>query len=499
MTRRARRFGATALVAVGTLLAAACENDLTEINQNPNAPESVPVNNVLLSGLRDVAQNAGERGAFGKWTMLYHAENWAQHIGQPVYNDEDFYIPRAGIPDLIWDEMYFALADLKEARRLAEEAGNDNIVAITEVMSVYGFMILTDYYDAIPYAEALDLSPDGGNVFPAYQDGSVIYPDLIARLEAAEDLFDPAALIDFGDFDPIYQGDVSGWELFANSLQLRLAMRIGDAAAFAAAWAEPRFADVADEADVEWAATQPGANPVYEGIIYAGRQGDFRMSQSLIDRLAAFADPRLPIVADPAETDGVFRGMRNGWLPSEHPETCGPGADEPCGASDFSTIGAYFLEPTTPSDLLSYAEVLFLGAEAAALGWIGDSPAALYDEAITASMTSMGVAPGDITTYLALPTVDYATGTYRGVDAIHVQKWIALFLSGPEAFSDLRRYGWDWTTDAATTGTDLVPAENSDIGPVFPSRLPYPTDEVLLNPDNYPGDRELTDPVWWMP
>jgi hypothetical protein len=238
---------------------------------------------------------------------------------------------------------------------------------------------------------------------------------------------------------------------------------------------------------------------VYEGIIYAGRQGDFRMSQSLIDRLAAFADPRLPIVADPAETDGVFRGMRNGWLPSEHPETCGPGADEPCGASDFSTIGAYFLEPTTPSDLLSYAEVLFLGAEAAALGWIGDSPAALYDEAITASMTSMGVAPGDITTYLALPTVDYATGTYRGVDAIHVQKWIALFLSGPEAFSDLRRYGWDWTTDAATTGTDLVPAENSDIGPVFPSRLPYPTDEILLNPENYPGDRELTDPVWWMP
>jgi hypothetical protein len=109
------------------------------------------------------------------------------------------------------------------------------------------------------------------------------------------------------------------------------------------------------------------------------------------------------------------------------------------------------------------------------------------------------VAPGDITTYLALPAVDYTTGTYRGLDAIRVQKWIALFLSGPEAYSDLRRYGWDWTTVVGTTGTDLVPAENSDIGPVFPSRLPYPTDEVLLNPENYPGDRELTDPVWWMP
>jgi hypothetical protein len=487
-TKRNRRFGA-ALLAMGALAVTACENDLTEINQNPNAPESVPVNNVLLSGIRDVVQNNGERGAFGKWTMLYHAENWAQHVGQPVYNDEDFYIPRSGIPDVVWDEMYFALADLKEARRLAEAAGNDNIVAITEIMSVYGFMVLTDYFGDIPYTDALGLTPDGGNVFPAYESQAVIYPDLIARLEAAEDMFDAAALIDFQDFDPIYQGDIAGWELFANSLQLRLAMRIGDAAAFAAAWAEPKFANLDEDADIEWVATYPGANPVWEAIIYAGRQGDFRMSESLVDRLAAFNDPRLPIYADPAESDGVFRGMRNGFLPSEHTPVR--------VASDFSTIGEYYLSPSTPSNLLSFAEVNFLGAEAAELGWIGDDAETLYEAGITASMEDNGVAPGDITTYLGQASVGYTTGTYRGLDAIHVQKWMALFLAGPEAFSDLRRYGWDWTTDAGTTGTNLVPAENSDIGPTFPARLPYPTDEALLNPDNYPGDKELTDPVGW--
>jgi hypothetical protein len=271
--------------------------------------------------------------------------------------------------------------------------------------------------------------------------------------------------------------------------------------AFAAAWAEPRFADVADNADLEWAPTYPGANPIFEGIVYAGRQGDFRMSQSLVDRMNAFNDPRLPIYADPAESDGEFRGMRNGWVPSEHPAATCPAQDpaDGCGAADFSTIGEYFLTPTTPSTLMSFAEVQFLGAEAAALGWIADVPATLYAAGITASMEELGVAPAAITTYLAQASVGYATGTYRGVDAIHVQKWIDLYMVGPEAYSDLRRIGFDWTTAAGTTGTDLVPAENSDIGPVFPSRLFYPTDEGLLNPENYPGDQPLTAAVWWMP
>ena len=113
-------------------------------------------------------------------------------------------------------------------------------------------------------------------------------------------------------------------------------------------------------------------------------------------------------------------------------------------------------------------------------------------------MEELGIGAADIATYLGQASVGYTTGTYQGLDAIHVQKWISLFLAGPEAFSDLRRIGWDFTTDPGTSGADLVPAENSAIGPRFPSSLTYPEDEVLLNPQNYPGDRAVTDPVWWM-
>jgi hypothetical protein len=493
MNMRNRHWAAVAALVLTT---SACDSLLTDINQNPNAPESVPVTNLLLGGIRDVAQNAAERGAFGKWTMLYHGENWAQHVAQPVYNDEDFYIPRAGIPDVIWDDMYFALSDLATAKSLADASGDDNIWAIAEIMTVYGFMILTDYFGDIPYSEALNL--DAGVSYPAYDSQATIYPDLIARLGAAAGRIDTGAFITFQAYDPVYAGDMNGWLLFANSLRLRLAMRMvndmaGPAqAAFEAAWADGVFASVADEADVDWNGTQPAANPVYEAIVYAGRPGDFRMSESLIDRLAALNDPRLPIYAEPAESDAQYRGLRNGLLPGEYTPAR--------TAGDFSTIGAYFLDASTPSDLMSYSEVLFLGAEAAARGWaVGSTAATLYAAGITASMESVGVAPGDITTYLAQASVGYATGTYQGLDAIRVQKWISLYFAGPEAFADLRRTGFDWTTDAGTTGTDLLPAANSDIGPTFPARLFYPQNEALRNPDNYPGDAELTDVLWWMP
>ena len=496
MNKPNRRFAAAFAVAFGVLTAAACDQGLTEVNENPNAPEVVPVENLLLKGIWDVSANNGGRGTFGQWTQMYHGENWAQHLGQPIYNDEDRYTPRTNINQNIWDEMYFALLDLNEAKSLAAADGQDNIWAVAEIMTVYGFMILTDYFGDIPYMDALSLLADDPVAFPSYTAQSTIYPDLIARLVGAAARINTGAVVTFGDFDPVYQGDMAGWKSFANSLRLRLAMRMSSSSAaaaqtaFSAAWAAQRFSSVADHADVDWQATPPAANPVYEAVVFSGRLGDFRLSESFVDRLAAFNDPRLAIYAEPAASDDVFRGLRNGRYPGQY--------SPPLGSSDFSTIGAVFLNPTNPSVLISYAETLFLGAEAAELGWIGDVASVLYADGITASMEEFGIDAADIATYLAQAEVDYTTGTYAGLDAIHVQKWMALFLAGPEAFSELRRVGWDWTTAAGTTGLDLIAAESSVLAAgVFPERMTYPSKEALVNSDKFPGVIDITVPVGW--
>ncbi len=473
-----KRIQAVALLGLVAALGAACDSGLTDVNENPNQPEVVPVGSVLASGMWNLIANAAGRGVFGEMTTAFHTYLWSQHLTALAYNEKDRYTPREGVNELIWGEMYAgALLDLKRAQELAVGDGNDNLIAVTDILLVYGFLFLTDLFGDIPYEEALNLEDYRA---PAFTPQSEIYPDLLRRLEVAAETIDSSSRPDWASGDLIYGGDMERWEEFAHSLRLRIAMRTqktayGPTAAqeFSRSWSANRFDGNGDAASLAWTGTLPSQNPMYEFVELGGRDGDFRVSQSIVDSLAARNDPRLAVFADAAASDGIMRGLRNGLLP----------IDENRGVADYSTIGAAFLAPDAPSVLMSYAEVLFLGAEAAARGWISGDPEALYRDAITASMEQHGIAPAAIEAYLAQPSV-----AYTGLDDILTQKWIALYMAGPEAFAEVRRTGIP----------DLTPAENGVIDEI-PSRMPYPANEGLYNPNfkDYEGV-DYTTPLWWM-
>jgi hypothetical protein len=440
----------------------------------------VSVESLLQSGIWQLAANSAGRGVFGEWTTLYHVSTWAQHTAQAAYNDEDRYTPRAGIPENIWDEMYAgALIDLKAVEEMAQVRGDQSLAAVAEILTVYGFLFLTDLYGDIPYEQALDLER-----FPApeFTPQEEIYPDLLSRLAAAAAQIQPSAGAPWKVGDILYGGDLERWQEFANSLRLRIAMRISDTpaatqarTAFAAAWAANRFDSHEDNADIDWTGTLPSQNPIFENIVLGGREGDFRVSATLVDALRARNDPRLPLFASPAESDGVFRGLPNGFLPSE----VGGGTT----VSDYSSIGPALLAADAPSVLMSYAEVLFLGAEAVTRGWIPGDAAALYREGIRASMQEYGVADAEITGYLARSSTAFA-----GVNSILLQKWIALYLQGPEAYNEVRR-----------TGQPSLPLPKDAVIDRLPARMPYPTTEGLYNPNFAPYESvEYTVPLWWM-
>jgi hypothetical protein len=470
----------SALALLGAM--AACDQGLTDANENPNAPEVVPVENVLASGIRDAVSSSGY-SAFGEWSMLYHTELWAQHVAQSAYNTEDSYTPRPGVNSLIWQSEYSnSLEDLLYVKQIADEQQRPNLWAAAEIMSVYDFLFLTDIFGDIPYFEALKLDEDIQN--PVYTPQSEIYPDLLKRLKEAAAKIDPSETsADFATGDLIYDGDMQQWLEFANSLQLRIAMRMADtdksteaAQAFQEAWNADRFDDIDDDADLDWEGEQPAVAPLYNQIVLGGRTGDFRVSASLVDRLEALDDPRLAFYADTA-ADGTYRGLENGTEPSDY-EFNG----EPGGASDFSTIGSYFLQADLPSVLMSYSEMLFLGAEAAQRGWISGDAETLYKAAITASMQEYGIPQSEINAYLAQPEV-----AYNGLQSIGLQKWISLYMAGPEAFNEFRRTGYP--------ALDL--SENALLT-TFPARLPYPSEESLYNAKNVPTV-DITTPLWWMP
>jgi hypothetical protein len=197
-----------------------------------------------------------------------------------------------------------------------------------------------------------------------------------------------------------------------------------------------------------------------------------------VDTLKSLADPRLPIYARPNGL-GEYVGTKNGDM-----------TDPPL--TEVSRIGTYFSSAATPAVIMSYSEVLFLRAEAAERGWVAGDPGDLYEQAITAAMSQIGVASADIEAYLAQPNIQYQGGQ-AGMAQIGVQKWISLFGNGPEAYAEWRRTGYP----SLQAGPDAI---NDGLIPV---RLPYPDRERSLNRTAVEeaiarqGGATINSPVWW--
>ena len=147
--------------------------------------------------------------------------------------------------------------------------------------------------------------------------------------------------------------------------------------------------------------------------------------------------------------------------------------------------------------MMSASEVYFLLAEAKARGWnVAGAMTAeqLYEHAIELSFEQYGLG-ADAAAYIAQPGVDLAAaGTQAEVlRRIALQKWIALFGNGPEAYAEWRRTG--------TPGLTVAPGSVN--GNVIPVRVPYASVEQSLNRANYEaavaanGGDDFNDRVWW--
>ena len=198
----------------------------------------------------------------------------------------------------------------------------------------------------------------------------------------------------------------------------------------------------------------------------------------------ALNDPRLPIYASKTQvaTPQTYVGLPNGLL---------VGDASNFGLTKTSKPGTYFLAPQAPAVIMSYAEVLFDRAEAAARGFTTDNAASLYMQAIGASLKQYGIADADAAIYTALPAIQYDAANFK--KSIGNQKWIALFGQGLEAFAEWRRLDYP----------QLQPAVAGALNGKIPVRFIYPGTEQALNGINYAaavarqGPDALTTKLWF--
>jgi hypothetical protein len=460
----------------------ACD-DLTSLNENKNAPEDVGAEFLLPQAIR-----SGVETSFGATMMLSHTAIWPQHVVQIQYPDEETGLVRPGNMDAFWNTYYVGpLSDIQAVLDKADAAGQANREAIALIWRAWLFHQVTDLWGDIPYSEAL---AGRDNPRPVYDSQQDVYTGLIADLTTAAGMLTPGG-DGFGAGDILYGNNFTQWARFANSLRMRLAMRMVNKApgaaqaAFVAAYNAGGFQSNADNAALRWPGS-PYENTLYRN--YLGRD-DHGISATMVDTLASLADPRLALFAEPATADGVYRGHRNGF---DAP---------PLPLGSYSRIGNFWRADgaATPSMIMTYSEVLLLQAEAAQRGWIGASAATLYAQGIRAHMTQYaGMAANnptepDITDYLANPRVVYNPAT--GLNQIHLQQWIGLYMNGNEAFAHWRRTG----VPVLVPGPDLTVSR-------IPVRFSYPGGEQSFNSANLNaalsrqgGGLDLVTPLWWMP
>lgn len=491
MTKRCN-FIKLAPVLAFAFAAAACSEgwtDITELNENPNEPSTVPPDLVLTEGMQEAFDEF-----LGNGLNLDYGEHLVQHVSEIAYPEEDAYTYRNTEIDGRFREAYGDyLMDFQEVVEVGTETGDDNVVAVGLVMKSWTFQGLTDIWGDLPYSQAFQGDAAEPVIAPEYDTQQAIYDQLLADVTTASGLLD-ASTDPFGSQDLVYQGDMAQWQRFANSLHLRLAMRLSEVDAakaqteFNAALTAPGgvFTSNADNAQVCYGAVT--RNPWFE--YYEGRPNDYRVAATVIDALKAHNDPRLGVYASPIENktvDGApveapyYRGMPTG-MPDGHGYA----------GAETSKPGEYFLSEDACHSLMTFAEVLFLRAEAAARGWTGGDAEQLYRNAIRASLEQWGIEGAEIEAYLAQPGVQWS-GDWR--EQIGLQKWLALYAQGLEAYAEVRRLNYPVLTPGPAATLEQLPA-----------RYPYPFSEETFNDANFQAaiDRQgmanmndQTQPVWW--
>ncbi|WP_339710495.1 SusD/RagB family nutrient-binding outer membrane lipoprotein [uncultured Kriegella sp.] len=461
-----------------------CTDDFEEMNTSPNDLTSVPYTTMITDAEISIVK------AYNP--VLNFEVSWSRYNVRDVYVHNDRYSVTGSETNF---DMYSGhLKNLAVAMDLAEKADDKNAVAITKILNAYAYQNLTDWYGDIPYSEALTADgEENATIYPKYDTQEFIYTDIIAQLKEANSMIDISQSI--GSADVIFDGDMMQWKRFANSLLLRIYMRISLVdEATAKAGIEEIMADsstypiIDSNANAAFKYWLPEdaiyRSPYYMDPTQAAKQENVT-SAYMVDFLKERNDlQRLAVYAEPAATSGEYIGLPLGTLGQSTPDLSIMGIEE-------------FRALDSPTRIMRYSEVLFIIAEAALNGWnVGMSAQEAYDAAITASFEEYGL---EIGTYLSEPLVDFNGGTDQR-ELIGDQKWCALYPDGNQGWAEIRRTGFPVYVATTEPVESLFPGKGTIL------RKPYPYSEAISNPDSFsaailaqPGivDEKFGTGLWW--
>jgi hypothetical protein len=451
-------------------------------------------------------------------------DSYVRHLGTPTpfvggVNNTTYYITW----NVYWGHVYNnVMSPARQVIQIAEEGEYYEFAAWAKLIQILGASRLTAYHGPIIYSEYG--SPEETIYYDSEED---LYNIWFSELDEILAVFNAnKEYPGFTKFDATYGGDLNKWIRFANSLRLRLAMRLSKV--------NPELAKAEGEKAISASGgliLQNSENmniSLYGSFFYPARicfeWNDTRMSGTMESVLVGYEDGRIEKYFEPAtdETlypdhpDWPYKGIRNGAELVAKDDRL-----------DFSTISRDFLS-VTKRRLMTACEVHFLLAEAALRGWEGTETAQYhYEEGVRASFAEWGAAGVDEylmdDTKLPLDYIDpvatYPVNAFENkievtvkwdeaankevkLERIMTQKWISGYMNTIETWVDHRRTGYpklpyNYKNDS-----------NQDWGVIakddFLRRMPFIQSERNNNPggvadatEKLGGPDEIGTRLWW--
>ncbi len=390
-------------------------------------------------------------------------------------------------------------------------SGSENLMYYwCDLIRIIGTLRISDTYGPTPFS-LIDIA--GGKYTTAYDNMPELYDAMFEELDLViagmkQSLGSPTASALFGPYDYIYGGDLTKWVKMANTVKLRMALRLVNVKPeLAKQKGEEAVADpiglIENPADAAWSTYIPGGNALWKT---SQSWAEGRVSADITSYMNGYNDPRISNYCKP-DKNGNFTGARSGVYHYD--------------LTTFLDYSAPNYDQQSPLLCMSASESWFARAEGALRGWnVGGTAKDLYEMGVTVSMQERGVSLGGYleseatpANYVALdntaysisaasticPKYDESASFETNLERIMVQKWLGNYPNGWETWTDVRRTGYpkffpvvnNMSTDGVSTARGM-------------RRLPFPNSEFNTNESNVKAaqamlggpDTGATD-LWW--
>jgi len=475
------------LLFMSLLVFTSCEDEL-DINTNPNTPPEISRGLALSAAQGSIATIMG--GEFFNLGGIY-AQYYTQAPSAGQYDAIEEYNLNTDFANRTWTELYAGgLNDLQFVENKSMEDGDTGSYLIATILKAYTFQYLVDIFGDVPYTEALQ---GNDNISPAPTPGEDIYLDLIATIdEALVQYEDNPVNSEVGQQDLIYNADMDLWVQFANTLKLKLYMRMSytpqaNSAAVMSLINENNF--LSEDASFRaFSDATDKRNPYYEVQIEFLGNVNTVASNSLFEFYSRNDDPRLQKVFT-ANNEDEYVGIEQG-------------IGKTMGGTQARELSRPDIKPDTPVYFMTVAESSFLQAEALVRYAGGTGAEELYNSGVTRSFeqniipnVNDFIGSGGVYEFMSSGNVE------EDVEQIIVQKWAALAnINNIEAWIEALRTGYPVLTTVAEPeyeeGRRIVSLASVLPGDQILLSLYYPDNEIQRN-NNLTQKENLTQKVWW--